>query len=192
MTNRDRQVLAWVLPALALAGCGGGTPPPRETTPVAEVAPPSAVTHARGSNEVRARVGRLGGTLELANGARLEIDEGVLTDEVEIVMRVGTDAHVFDTPETQTPLGPLVDLTPAVEGSRRGGFHFSVTAVRFPAGYPEEDLALGVEESSSQREHFVSSTQTRWQMYPASHQGDRFEANLDSIAGYRLQFGVSR
>jgi hypothetical protein len=134
----------------------------------------------------------LGGVLELGNGARLEIDEGVLEAEVEIVMRLGSDAHVFDTAETQTALGPLVEVEPALVGTRRGGFHFSVSAVRIPDGYPEADLALAVEESGAQREHFVSSTATRWSMYPASHHGDRFEGELDDLAGHRLQFGVSR
>jgi hypothetical protein len=193
MANRVHRIVAWILPALALAGCGGGASTPRETTPVAQEAPPpQTAAHARGGDEVRARVGRLGGTLELGNGARLEIDEGVLTDEIEIVMRNGSEAHVFETAETQTPLGPLVEVEPAIDGSRRGGFHYSVTAVRIPAGYPEADLALAVEESGAQREHFVSATQTRWQMYPAAHHGDRFEGELDSLAGHRLQFGVSR
>lgn len=194
MTNRCHRLVGWILPAIAITGCGGGAAPaPRETTPVAEEAPPPATAaHARGADEVRARVGRLGGTLELGNGARLEIDAGALTEEVEIVMRNGTDAHVFDTAETQTPLGPLVEVEPAVAAGRRSGFHFSVAAVRIPEGYPEADLALAVEESGSQREHFVSSTQTRWQMYPAAHHGDRFEADLDELAGHRLQFGVSR
>lgn len=181
---------------LALAACGGGTSQARTTTAETEAAPPppppAVAAHARGESSVSARVGRMGGSLELANGARLEIDPNVLSEEVEITMRVTEGAHVFDTSEYQTPLGPLVEIEPAVSPSMSRSIHYSVPFTRIPDGYPESDLALAVEEESSQREHFVSATQTRWQMYPARHVGDRFTSDLDELAGHRLQFGVSR
>lgn len=181
--------------ALALAACGGGGTPTRTTTPEAETAarpPPSATAHARGDRSVSARVGRLGGTLELANGARLEIDPNVLSEDVEITMSASEGAHVFDTREYQTPLGPLVEVSPAVTPSQSHSIHYSVPFTRIPDGYPESDLALASEEDGAQREHFTTATQTRWQMYSARHVGDRFVADLDALAGHRLQFGVSR
>lgn len=180
---------------LALAACGGGTSQAHTTTAEADSPPPpppASAAHARGDSAVSARVGRMGGSLELANGARLEIDPNVLTEEVEITMTATTGAHVFDTSEYQTPLGPLVEIQPAVTPSQSRSIHYSVPFMRIPEGYPESDLALAVEEEGSQREHFVSATQTRWQMYPARHVGDRFTSDLDALAGHRLQFGVSR
>ena len=179
---------------LALTACGGGTSQAHTATADTEPPPPPPATaaHARGDSAVTARVGPMGGSLELANGARLEIDPNVLSEDVEITMRVAEGAHVFDTSEYQTPLGPLVEVEPALAPSRTRSIHYSVPFTRIPAGYPESDLALAVEEESSQREHFVSATQTRWQMYAARHTGDRFVSDLDVLAGHRLQFGVSR
>jgi hypothetical protein len=190
---QKRAIAAMVL---VLTACGGGASQAHTTTSAETDAPPppppATAAHARGESSVTARVGRMGGSLELANGARLEIDPNVLGEEVEITMRTGEPAHVFDTAETQTPLGPLVDIEPAVTPSQSRSIHYSVPFTRIPAGYPESDLALAVEEAGSQREHFVSATQTRWQMYAARHIGDRFVADLDELAGHRLQFGVSR
>ncbi len=191
------RVRAALLLSLCLAACGGASSQSRATEPTetAEAPPPpppARAADAHGETEVRARVGRMGGTLELANGARLVIDRDVLTDEVEIIMRVAEGAHVFDTSETQTPLGPLVEIAPAVTPSMTRSIHYSVPYVRIPEGYPETDLALAIEEEGAQRAHFVSATQTRWQMYPARHAGDRFVSDLDALAGHRLQFGVSR
>lgn len=190
---QNRAAIALVL---ALAACGGGASQAHTTTTAETEAPPppppQTAAHARGDSSVSARVGRMGGSLELANGARLEIDPNVLTDEVEITMTVSSGAHVFDTSEYQTPLGPLVEITPAVTPGMTRSIHYSIPFIRIPEGYPESDLALAIEEESAQREHFVSATQTRWQMYPARHAGDRFVSDLDSLSGHRLQFGVSR
>lgn len=191
------QIRATVAVALFLGACGGGTSQTHTATAETEAAPPpppSVAAHARGDTSVSARVGSLGGTLELANGARLEIDPNVLSDEIEITMRSGdtSAAHVFDNAETQTPLGPVVDVEPAFTPTRTRSIHFSVPATRIPDGYPETDLALAIEEAGNQRDLFVSATQTRWQMYPARHAGERFTSDLDEIAGHRMQFGVSR
>lgn len=189
-------VRAALLLTIGLAACGGGatqthTAAATEATPPPPPPPPRAAD-AHGDTEVHAHVGRMGGTLELANGARLVIDRDAFTDEVEVTMRVAEGAHVFDTSETQTPLGPLVEITPAVTPAMTRSIHYSVPFVRIPDGYPESDLALAVEEEGAQRDLFVSATQTRWQMYPARHAGDRFVSDLDALAGHRVQFGVSR
>ncbi len=190
------QIRAVTVLVLALAACGGGTSQAHTTTAETDTPPPPppppSAAHARGDSSVSARVGRMGGTLELANGARLEIDANAMSDEVELTMRVAEGAHVFDTAEYQTPLGPLVEISPALTPTLTRSIHYSVPFTRIPEGYPESDLALAVEEEGSQREHFVSATQTRWQMYPARHVGDRFVADLDELSGHRVQFGVSR
>ena len=190
------QIRAAAALVLALAGCGGGATQTHttttDTTAEAPRPPPAQAANAHGDRSVSAHVGRMGGSLELANGARLEIDPNVLTEDVEITMTIGEHAHVFDTSETQTPLGPLVEISPAVTPSMSHSIHYSVPFARIPEGYPESDLALAVEEESAQREHFTTGTQTRWQMYAARHVGDRFVADLDQLAGHRLQFGVSR
>ena len=179
---------------LAIASaCGGGTAQHTETTvDTPPPPPPASAAHASGSREVTARVGRRGGVLELANGSRLEIDDGVFEEDVELTMTVAEGAHVFDTSEYQTPLGPGVAVEPAVQTGHRGGIHFSIPEQRIPSGYPEADLALAVEETGAQREHFTTATQTHWQMYPARHVGGRFVSDLDDLEGHRLQFGISR
>src|SRR3954470_1620440 len=92
-------IRAAVALVLALAACGGSTPAhttTAETDTTPPPPPPAQTAHARGDRSVSARIGRMGGSLELANGARLEIDPNVLTEDVEITMRIGEGAHVFD------------------------------------------------------------------------------------------------
>lgn len=198
-TERGRKS-RWVSVALAIAlpvataACGGGTQARHEETTAATAPPPpppASRAQARGDASASARVGRLGGTLELGNGARLEIDEGALSEEIEVTLTAGPPAHVFYITENQSPLGPLTETT-AVAATRTRSIHYSIPFPRLPEGYSEADLALAIEEEGEQREHFSSGTLTHWQMYPARHVGDRLVADLDGLQGHRLQFGVSR
>jgi hypothetical protein len=193
-TRRQVAIALSIAASLALGACGGGTQQHEDTTAAQATPPPpppATRAQARGDASVSARVGRLGGSLELANGARLEIDEGALSEEVEVTLSAGPAAHVFYITENQAPLGPLSETT-AVQVSRTRTIHYSIPFPRLPEGYSESDLALAIEEEGEQREHFSSGTLTHWQMYPARHVGDRLVSDLDGLQGHRLQFGVSR
>jgi hypothetical protein len=145
--------------------------------------------HARGEQEVRARVGRAGGTLELANGVRLEIAEGALEGDIDIVFRTAPAAREAWDDETKRALGPSLEITPAIRSNGRP-FRLSCPALPMPSGFEPEDLALGVEEEAGST--LGGATATRWQMWPARIEGNRFVADLPAISGQRVQFGVSR
>src|SRR3990170_268878 len=93
--SRIRQAFVLML-TLAAAGCGGG-PEPRQAggSPLGDDEPtagggssdPVGPAHASGSERVATRVGPAGGTLELANGVRLEIPAGAVARPVEVVLQ---------------------------------------------------------------------------------------------------------
>jgi hypothetical protein len=178
--------------ALALAGCGGGTSTTNgsQTTTLTEAPQPSGPVRARGENEVHARVGRAGGTLELGNGARLEIPPGALAQDTEMTLSVGAAAREAWDTETKRALGPVIEIAPAVQSSG-DPFVVSCPAAQIPQGWEPGDLALGHEEEVGDT-HLGGATATRWQMWPAHVQASRFVAELPSLGGHRIQFGVSR
>lgn len=184
----------WLLPiALTIGACGGGTSSQAAETTPAEEAPPRAVgpVAVRGESEVRARVGRAGGTLELANGGRLEIPAGALGEEVEIVFTTGASAREAWDAETKRPLGPTLEVRPAMTAGGGARFRLSTPATQLPDGFELADLGLGHEEEADAR-HLSASTATRWQMWPARVESGRFVAEMPALAGHRVQFGVSR
>lgn len=195
MEQRQQQ-WKWAAVVIALAcasGCGGARPEPvvASTAPVEEATPARrGPVSARGENDVRATVGADGGTLELANGARLEIPAGALDSDVEIRLHVGAEAREAWDDETKRPLGPVVDVEPAITASS-GQFRVSAPAMPLPDGFDLSDLALGAEEEVGDT-HLGGATRTRWQMWPARVDGNRFVAELPALGGHRLQFGVSR
>jgi hypothetical protein len=183
---------AWLVStALVLAACGGGSQQrPVATADVLDDTPPSSTpSRARGENEVIARVGRAGGTLELANGARIDIPAGALDQEVEIRFHVSPPAREAWNDETKRPLGPMLEITPSLTAAS-GEFRVSCPATQIPHGWEPSDLALGHEEE--QGTSMSGRTQTRWQMWPARIEGNRFIAEVPYFHGHRFQFGVSR
>ncbi len=185
--------LSTLLFGALVVGCGGAAAETTTTTttPV-EAPPPATAAHARGSDVVSARVGRMGGDLELANGARLEIEPGAITQEVQITMRSVDDGQAFGDRETRRPLTPVVDVSPGLMAQGGAHFRFSMPAQPIPSGFSEDDLALGHERDATRGRLTGSATHTRWDMFHARVINGRFVAELDELGGHRLQFGVSR
>jgi len=176
---------------LALAACGGGTQTQRDDTTVEAPPPrPAGPVSARGDTDVRARVGRAGGTLELGNGARLEIPAGALPEEIEIDFSVASPAREAWDDETKRALGPVLEVEPPIRSSG-DPFVVSCPAMSIPDGWEPADLALGHEEEAGDT-HLSGATRTRWQMWPARIQSSRFVAEMPQLGGHRIQFGVSR
>ncbi|MDQ3035262.1 MAG: hypothetical protein M3Y87_22840, partial [Myxococcota bacterium] len=144
-----------------------------------------------GEREVRARVGSAGGRLELANGGRLEIPAGALAQETEIFFGTGASAREAWDAETKQPLGPTLEVRPAIVAANGAEFRVSAPATQVPDGFEADDLALGHEEEVDAR-HLSATTATRWQMWPARVESGRFVADLPALGGHRVQFGVSR
>lgn len=192
--RRGKTTWLLALALLTIGGCGGGstTQAPAETAEASqEPARAAGPVVVRGDDEVRARVGRAGGRLELANGSRLEIPEGALTEEVEVVFAAGSSARgAWDT-ETKRPLGPTLEVRPPVAASGGATFRISSPAIPIPDGFAPDDLALANEEETEGRQ-LSAVTATRWQMWPARVESGRFVAEMPVLGGHRVQFGVSR
>ena len=188
--------LRWGSVGLVLAvACGGSTAtkPPPQRAPQAAVEPtiPSSPVHKRGGDKLIVEVGRAGGTLELDNGARLEIPQGALSAPVEITFSRGGHTTAFSNHEWERPLGPTLEIAPALPLGTP--VKVSVPLAQMPDGFSESDLALGLEVvSDEQRAVQMTGTQTRWDYLPAATASGRATAQLDSVPGYRLQFVVSK
>lgn len=181
--------------ALGLAACGGAPAVPVQTAPVAVAAPrPAGPVEARGGEEVRARVGRAGGSLELSNGGRLEIPPGALTEDTEIVFRHGAPArNIWDDADNERAMGPMLEAEPPLVAAEGTQFRISTPSLAVPAPFRPRDLALGVErETEHGRAMAMSGTETRWDFWPGRIEGQRFVADMAELPGHRMQFGLSR
>lgn len=189
-------LLGWG-PMLALlvlsAACGGAsvsTPGPQN--PVApQSAPvetdPSAV-RAQGDTEVVARVGRQGGNLALSAGIAIEIPPGALTQAVEITFRPGHASTMIGNREGERPVGPMLELSPAVELAAGKKATISMPLSAPPTGYEPSDLALAVERPASGAAFGMRANETRWDMIPTRLSQGRLSAELDVLYGLRVMF----
>jgi hypothetical protein len=179
---------------VVLSACGGtASAPPPKTAPIAVAAPEperSIPVRKRGNHKIIAEVGSEGGTLELDNGARLEIPEGALDETVQITFADGARTTAFSNKEHERPVGPIVSVAPELSIAKP--VRFSVPASQLPEGFAQNDLALALELLGTQRAVEMQGVQTRWDYFPASSEAGRAVAVLDQVPGYRLQFVVSK
>src|SRR5512138_3308506 len=99
---------------ISVAACGGAsqstsgdttTPPPQHQVDPNESVP---VARAHGDHEATARVGRLGGTLEIGNGATLSIPAGALSQTVEVVFGLAPQTNAFNNHFDEEEVGPTL------------------------------------------------------------------------------------
>jgi hypothetical protein len=176
-----------------LSACGSSSAKaPPQSPQVARAPEPerSIPVHRKGGAKLTAAIGSAGGTLELDNGARLEIPAGALESPVEITFAAGARTTAFSNKEHERPLGPTLEIAPELALSSPA--KVSVPALRLPEGFAETDLALGLEQLGDQRAVEMQGTQTRWDYFPAASQAGRAVAELAAVPGYRLQFLVSK
>jgi hypothetical protein len=184
----------WVFGLAVIAACAGTTRNQPSSSPVSSVASddaPRGEVHKRGSKKLIAAIGKQGGTLELANGARLTIPDGALSEPVEITFSEGAHTTAFSNHEYERPLGPPIEIAPEI--ALNAPVQISVPLGQLPEGFSESDLALGLEVlASNQRAVPGQATNTRWDYLTASNKGGRAVAELSSVPGYRVQFVVSK
>lgn len=187
--------LASALLSVGLIACGGSQSAETTGGPLEEEEPPPPArpVSASGSSEATAAVASAGGTLSLENGARLEIPSGALSEPTEVVLRRGAEGQAFGDGENQRPLGPMLNIEPALFASDGGSFVVSVPSQTIPSGFEEADLAFAMEEvDDQQRAIDTLGTQTRWQFYPVEVENGRWMARVTGLPGHRVQFGVAR
>lgn len=133
-----------------------------------------------------------GGTLELANGARLEVPEGCFSEPTLLVLRNAPATTAFLNQEDLAAVGPLVLVSPEIYGGS-GEIVFSIPLTALPEGYTDQHLQIANEQpEGDQREYAENSTTTRWHYDRAQHQNGRATARFASLPGMRLQFVVSK
>jgi hypothetical protein len=163
---------------------------PEPTPARASASERSIPVRKRGHDKLTVEIGSAGGTLELDNGARLEIPAGALSETVQVTFAAGARTTAFSNKEHERPLGPTLSIAP--ELSLSSPAIVSVPAHGIPEGFAESDLALGLEQLGSQRAVEMQGTQTRWDYFPAASQAGRAVAELAQVPGFRLQFLVSK
>jgi hypothetical protein len=179
---------------ISLCGCAAAPKPePKKPVVAAPVEPREATIPVRkkGGDKVIVEVGKAGGTLELDNGARLEIPQGALGETVEITFAHGNKTTAFSNHDWERPLGPTLEIAPGI--ALGAPVKVSVPVTTLPEGFAETDLALGLEVASDeQRAVQMHGVATRWDYFPAAASSGRAVAELNELPGYRLQFVVSK
>jgi hypothetical protein len=192
--NYLRAVTWWTLMSLSsLAACAGSAPSEASstTTPVESRNTTLPAVHKRGGQKLIAEVGSAGGTLELDNGARLDIPAGALSENIQFTFAEGARTTAFSNHEYERPIGPIVEVAPGT--TLESPVRISIPLPKLPEGFEEKHLALGVEGvSKTQRAVGGQGLQTRWDYLTASAQGGRAVAELSEIEGHRVQFVVSK
>ena len=190
----------WVVLGIALLStssgmfaCGGASQKPTQTaasysSPPAEQS--AAEVHKRGSTKLIAEVGPKGGTLELANGARLTIPPGAFASNVELTFAEGSRTTAFANHEYERPIGPTLEIGP--EASISAPLQVSVPISSLPEGFDEADLTLGMEVPREHQRLEMQGVLTRWDYLPAQSQSGRAVAEIGSVPGFRVQFLVSK
>jgi hypothetical protein len=147
-----------------------------------------------GGDEVAADVGGDGGTLELSNGARLDIARGALSSRTRVTFSIGAQPLAFQIArEDQQAVGPTLQVTPTLIASEGSTIVVSIPFTGLPSGFGSEDLAVAVEMMDDQNRVLeTGSTRTRWQFLPAAVERNRLRAELAEVPGMRLQFVAAR
>ena len=185
--------IMWAFCLAVLSGCGGSAsqPPVQSANALAAPPPAPAAVRERGGRKLIAEIGPSGGTLELANGARLTIPEGALGIPREVTFAEGNHTTAFSNHEYEKTVGPILEIGPGL--ALDAPVEISVPLSQLPEGFEETDLTLGLEvEARSQRAIQMQGVQTRWDYYPAGSKNGRAVATLQAVPGMRLQFLVSR
>jgi len=183
------RLLITVLLTMLSVACGGSPPRPTPSEEPPPPPPPPSPVHLTGANDVHGVIGPAGGSISLASGLRIDIPAGALREEVTFDVAVGAEANVWSREEGEVAGGPLYDLRPAVVAEDGHTFTVSATARAAPRDFTPDRIVLGMEEERPRRA-FTDVIQTRWQSHPASHAGQRYVAEVASLGGHRLQFGL--
>jgi hypothetical protein len=179
---------------VGVSACGASAPKPQEPAYTPSERVDSEVTqavHKRGSQKLIVVVGPAGGTLELDNGARLVIPQGSLTESVEVTFAEGARTTAFSNHDYERAFGPPLEI--ALDGNLQTPVEVSIPSTKLPDGFSEKDFAIGVEvPASTQRALEGQAVQTRWDYLDATAKAGRAVAELVQVAGYRVQFLVSK
>lgn len=194
----ERTLIATLLAASAIVGCGGGSEPEPLFTPEntggGEGSGAASPVHERGDTSVQATVGPAGAVLELSNGAKLEIPAGALGDRVEIVFGIGSQTQAFSNRENERTLGPTLLVQPALVAQPGARIKVSAPAGPIPQPFTEDDVTLATEnvDEMAPMSDVRTNVQTVWQYANASVQGGRLVAEVQELPGMRVQFLLSR
>ena len=187
MLNATRK---WFVVAV-LVGCGGSQAAAPAANTANEVKPGDAVAaprnpvSKRGSGTVSATFGPGGGSLELAEGPRVEIPAGAVTKSQDFVLKLAQKTTAFFNKESERPLGPTFSCAPDLD-SPGAPIRISFPLASLPDGWGEPSIAYEVAEGEVVGGE--DSTRTKWQYERAALSGGRVVAQLPQLTGLRMQF----
>jgi hypothetical protein len=189
--------LRWIAGLGLVAACGGSAPQSSYATTTTSLGEEKRANvpevHKRGTDKLVVVVGPAGGTLELDNGARLAIPAGALAEAVEVTFANGARTTAFSNHDYERPVGPTLDVVIEGDGLQQAPVEVSIPIPKLPEGFAEKDLGIGVEVPAQQRAVQGQGTNTRWDYLTAKATGSgRAVASLEQVAGYRVQFVVSK
>ncbi|HMI89728.1 MAG TPA: hypothetical protein VK509_00115 [Polyangiales bacterium] len=151
-----------------------------------ELTAPRGAVQKSGGDSVSATMGPAGGRLDIANGARVEIPPGTLTEATDVVLTVSHGTTAFKNSEHEKAYGPTFEVSPAMAAPDGQSIRISIPLANYPEGWGE--VSLGYEYPEGARVGAEDSEHTMWQYENAKLSGGRAVAELAELAGYRLQF----
>ena len=126
----------------------------------------------------------------LANGVRLEIPAGALSEDVELTLHVAPPAREAWDDETKRPLGPVVEITPAVQ-SQGEPFMLSAPANPIPDGYHTITPYLVVSDCAKELDFVKKAFGAKPLMEPMTGPGGKIMHTEVKIGDSPLMMGES-
>jgi hypothetical protein len=147
---------------------------------------PTGAVHKSGGDKVAATMGPAGGTLDIGSGAKVEIPPGTFSEATDVVLTVSQGTTAFFNSEHEKPVGPTFEVSPGMSAPEGRTIRVSIPLASYPEGWGE--VSLGYEYPEGERVGAEDSEHTKWQYENAKLVGGRAVAEVQELAGYRLQF----
>lgn len=195
---RERMMRPWILIGVVVAllaawscskkpgepGASSGNEPSESEG--GEAPMPTGAVHKSGGDKVSATMGPAGGTLDIASGAKVEIPPGTFDEATDVVLTISQGTTAFFNSEHEKPVGPTFEVSPGMSAPEGRSIRVSIPLASYPEGWG--DVSLGYEYPEGERVGAEDSEHTKWQYENAKLSGGRAVAEVQELAGYRLQF----
>jgi len=121
-----------------------------------ELTAPRGAVQKSGGDSVSATMGPAGGRLDIANGARVEIPPGTLTEATDVVLTVSHGTTAFKNSEHEKAYGPTFEVSPAMAAPDGQSIRISIPLANYPEGWGEVSLGYEYPEGARVGAHHVA------------------------------------